>query len=386
MERLILNMNNEENKQPDSIKETRELQKDFEQLANKEMSIPELLIWATEHNCSDLYITVEEHPYVSRFGKLTRLECPPVSKTKWQEFADNYISNELHAVYVREKALDESVEIYLPKENPNQSKYFLYRYRASYGFSKERNIATFRMIRPTLLTFETINFNPKCVQALRQAFAKPTGIIFFTGPTGSGKSTTLAACVNTFSQKKDLLDNKVIITLEDPIENEFADSTSVHVMQKELGRDFKSFPMGIKEALREHPNVIIVGECRDKEVICTTIEAARTGHLTTTSFHADTVSGTIGRLLYHLDNDKNLSLDLLLQLNIIVSQKMIKQEDKYLVDTQYLLFTDEITDQLVDVLISGGDLAKCINELIHNYAYQERGWAKDWDYKELHTN
>ena len=127
---------------------------------------------------------------------------------------------------------------------------------------------------------------------------------------------------------------------KDRIENMFENTDSVKISQKELGKDFLTFGLGIKAALREHPNIIIVGECRDKEVICAAIEAARTGHVTSTTFHASDVAGTINRLLYHLDNDKNLSLDLILQLNIILSQKMLKSNGKYLVDTQFMLFDD----------------------------------------------
>jgi twitching motility protein PilT len=194
----------------------------------------------------------------------------------------------------------------------------------------------------------------------------------------------MAATINSFSTPGGILDNKVIITLEDPIENEFDSTESVRVVQKELGKDFRTFALGIKASLREHPNMIIVGECRDKEVICAAIEAARTGHITSTTFHAADVAGTVNRLLYHLDNDKNLSLDLIMQLNIILSQKMLKQEGKYLVDTQYLLFTPQVREMLSNTLKAGGDLSEQINKMIADPQYQAIGWVKDWDYKHLH--
>ena len=241
------------------------------------------------------------------------------------------------------------------------------------------------MIKPDQPTFDTINYNEKCVEALRKAYKKSSGICYETGPTGSGKSTTMAACINTFTQPGEILDNKVFITLEDPIENIFNSTDSVKISQKELGKDFLTFGMGIKAALREHPNIIIVGECRDKEVICAAIEAARTGHVTCTTFHASDVAGTINRLLYHLDNDKNLSLDLILQLNIILSQKMLKSNGKYLVDTQFLLFEDEITARLVDLLDDPeANLSKEINKMIQDPDLQAKGLVKDWDYKDLH--
>ena len=198
-------------------------------------------------------------------------------------------------------------------------------------------------------------------------------------------STTMAACINTFTKPNELLDNKVFITLEDPIENLFDSTDSVKISQKELGKDFKTFALGIKAALREHPNQILVGECRDKEVICAAIEAARTGHVTSTTFHASDVAGTLNRLMYHLDNDKNLSLDLILQLNIIMAQKMLKSEGKYLVDTQYMVFDDKVTKRLVDILDTpDANLSKEVNKMFEDQELLELGLVKDWDYKHLH--
>lgn len=356
-------------------------------LKRQKMSIPELLIFTTEHKCSDLYIKVGEQPFISRFGKIIRVPCKLINKDDWSKFYNDYILNELNAIYVRQKLLDTSVAIRVPETSPNYGKFKdnQYRYRSSFGFSEEKNTATFRMIKPEQPTFETINYNKTCVEALKKAYSKPSGICYCTGPTGSGKSTTMAACINTFTRPGGILDNKVFITLEDPIENMFENTDSVKISQKELGKDFLTFGLGIKAALREHPNIIIVGECRDKEVICAAIEAARTGHVTSTTFHASDVAGTINRLLYHLDNDKNLSLDLILQLNIILSQKMLKSNGKYLVDTQFMLFEDEVTNRLVDLLDDpDANLAKEINEMIHDPDLQKRGLVKDWDYKELH--
>lgn len=364
-----------------------DIDSDIQALKKKVMTIEDLLIFATEHNCSDLYLKVFDYPYVSRFGKIIKVPCQIINKDIWATFYDKYILNELNAGYVRQKLLDTSVGIRVPETSPNYGKYpnNQYRYRVSFGFSEERNVATFRMIKPDQPTFDTINYNPLCVNALKIAYSKPSGICYETGPTGSGKSTTMAACINTFTQKGNILDNKVIITLEDPIENNFSSTDSVRIAQKELGKDFISFDMGIKASLREHPNMIIVGECRDKEVICSAIEAARTGHIVSTTFHASDVAGTVSRLLYHLDNDKNLTMDLLLQLNIILSQKMLKQDNKYLVDTQFMLFDDYITDRLIEIVETPEtNLSVEINKLITDPNLKQAGLVKDWDYKELH--
>lgn len=353
----------------------------------KRMSIEELLIFTTEHNCSDLYIKVMDFPYVSRFGKILKLSSGRITKDEWATFYQKYILNELNAGYVRQKLLDTSVGVRVPEDSPNYGKYpnNQYRYRVSFGFSEERNIATFRMIKPDQPTFDNIKYDPRCIAALKVAYQRPSGIIYTTGPTGSGKSTTMAACINTFTRPNDIMDNRVIITLEDPIENIFSSTDSVKINQKELGKDFLTFDLGIKAALREHPHMILVGECRDREVICAAIESARTGHICSTTFHASDVGGTINRLLFHLDNDKNLSMDLILQLNIILAQKMIKQDNGYLVDTQFLLFDDSITKMLVNIIGDpDANIAVEVNKLIENPEIQRLGFAKDWDYKHLH--
>ena len=360
---------------------------DIQALKRQHMTIEDLLIFATEHNCSDLYIKVFDNPYISRFGKIRKVPCQPINKDIWATFYDKYILNELNAGYVRQKLLDTSVAIRVPETSPNYGKYpnNVYRYRVSFGFSEEKNTATFRMIKPDKPTFDTINYNKECIEAQKKAYSKPTGIIVYTGPTGSGKSTTMAACINTFTQPSGILDNKVILTLEDPIENIYDSTDSTRIAQQELGKDFVSFEMGIKSALRAHPNVLVCGEARDKEVICATVECSRTGHLTLATFHASDVAGTISRLLYHLDNDKNLSMDLLLQLNLILSQKMIKQNDKYLVDTQFVLFNDYITEKLIEVVENpDANVAVEVNKLIKDQSLQEQHFVKDWEYKHLH--
>lgn len=379
MASIQLNIN--KNKPSSSVDE------DIQSLKRQHMSIDDLLIFATEHNCSDLYIKVFDYPYISRFGKIIKVPCKVIDKDTWATFYNKYILNELNAGYVRQKLLDTSVAIRVPETSPNYGIYpnNVYRYRVSFGFSEERNTATFRMIKPEKPTFDTINYNPICVEALKKAYSKPSGITIFTGPTGSGKSTTMAACINTFTQPGGILDNKVGLTMEDPIEQTFDSTNSVRIVQQELGKDFISFAMGIKASLRAHPNFILVGEARDKEVICAICEAAMTGHSTTATFHASSVSGTISRLLHHLDNDSNMSMDLILQLNLILSQKMIKQNDKYLVDTQFLLFTEDITNKLIEIIETpDASIAVEVDKLVHDSNLQAQQIVKDWDYKELH--
>lgn len=194
-------------------------------------------------------------------------------------------------------------------------------------------------------------------------------------------STTMAACVNTFSEPGEILDNKVFITLEDPIENTFSNTASFKITQKELGKDFKSFELGIKAALREHPNYIIIGECRDKAVICATLEACKTGHGTITTYHSNDVPGTISRMLYHLENDKNLSYDLIMHINMIVSQTLVPSNSGYVVDVQYLVFNDTVRKYLIEVIDADKNVAVEVRKLMQNADLIEAGIVRNWYYQ-----
>ena len=195
-------------------------------------------------------------------------------------------------------------------------------------------------------------------------------------------TSTLAACINTFSQKGKILDNTVWVTMEDPVEYSFHCTDSFKITQKEMGEDFRNFADGIKLSLREHPNCILVGEIRDKESISSTIEASRTGHLTMTTFHADDVAGTLRRLLYHLDNSADLTYDLIANMRCIVSQHLIPQSDKYLVDVEYLYFSPMIKRTILHGLRDGRDVNSIIEEIMQDETFIQNKEVKRWDFEQ----
>lgn len=351
----------------------------IKQFENQIVSIDDLLRFCTENNCSDLYITLNEQPYINRYGKIKIIPCLPINSIAWGEWADLAISSENNATYVRNKMLDFAYEVKINENSKYSNKYETFRYRVSAGFSKSKNIATFRMISPDLPSFDTINFPSKIADKLDKSFNNRSGIIIISGATGSGKTTTLAACINDFSKPNMSLDNKVIITLEDPCEYIYNSGNSVKINQKELGEDFKTFGLGIKQALREHPNVILCGEIRDKEVINTTVEAARTGHLVATTIHSDSVAGTISRLIYYLqDGGEDMVFDLVMNLNFIMSQKIVADGTKFNLETQYLLFTEEIIKYLLNMVEENKNISKTINSLFNNKLLVESEIIKDW--------
>ena len=347
---------------------------------DKLVFIPELLEFCSENNCSDLYIKVGDYPYINRYGRILRVPCLPINTKIWNEFANIAISSERNAEYVRGKMLDFAFTIPIPEDSEYYNRFDEFRYRVSSGYSGNKNIATFRMITPELPSFSKLNFPDQIVEKLELSFRKRSGIIILAGPTGSGKTTTLAASINDFTKKGKPLDNSMIITLEDPCEYIYESTNSVKINQKELGVDFKSFGLGVKQSLREHPNMILCGEIRDKEVISTTIEAARTGHLVSTTLHSDSVAGTVSRLAYYLqDSGTDMMYDLIINLNFILAQRISAIGTRFLLDTQYMFFTDSITKHLLDMVDQNKNITRTINALFTDENLVKSGVVKDWD-------
>lgn len=341
-------------------------------------SINELLIFCTENKCSDLYIKVGECPYITRYGTIYRLQCYKTTGKIWREWAEFAITSENNAKYVRSKMLDFSYVIPANKiENSDED----FRYRVSAGFSNAKNIATFRMISQEPPSFSNISFPSNISSLLKQISERKNKITVFVGATGSGKTTTMAACMNDFSKNNGPFKNSVIISLEDPIEYIYNSTDNTKFIQKELGIDFKDYPSGVKQSLREHPTFVNVGETRDKETINTLIEASRTGHAVFTSFHAIDVSDTISRLYNQSCSDGNndIMYDLISNMNIIICQRIEANGEKFVLNIQYMLFTPQIVTFLNDMIEKGKNIPFVINKLFKNKELIESGVLKDWD-------
>lgn len=346
----------------------------LENFKNKVPNIDELLVFCTENKCSDLYIKVGEKPYISRYGLIYQVPTYEITNKIWNDWSDIAITHENNAKYVRNKMLDFSYKI-----NHNGE---FYRYRVSAGFSTNKNIATFRMISKEPPSFDNINFPKTIVSILKQTTEKRNKITMLVGATGSGKTTTLAACINDFSKNNGPFSNSVIISLEDPIEYIYENKENVKIVQKELGIDFKDYSLGIKQALREHPNFINVAETRDKETINTLIEASRTGHGVFTSFHAIDVADTISRLYNHscADGNKDIMYDLIANMNMIICQRLISGENEFKLDIQYMLFTQEIINFLNDMIEKNKNIPNVINNLFKNEKLINYKILKNWDF------
>ena len=346
---------------------------------DENVEVDELLAFGTENDCSDLYVKVGERPYFNRYGSLYEVPCMYTSQDIWERFSKQAISSERNAYYVRERQLDFAYELRPAAGSKYHQKVMVLRYRVSAGFSFKKNEGAFRMIRPYLPSFKTINFPPDIQEHIKRSFESKSGIIMLSGATGSGKSTTISAAINDFSKPGQPLDNSMIITLEDPIEYVYENTKSVRFMQKELGEDFMSFDLGIKQALREHPNVIIPGEIRDFEGISACINAAETGHLVMTTFHASDVAGVISRLYSYIGRIKDDAIyDLIANLDMVIVQRIVSNDSSFKLETQFLKFTYDVKRILQESVEKGRNVSVVINELMKDESLVESGIIKDW--------
>lgn len=327
-----------------------------------------LLKFCTDYNCSDLFITEGSVAYIYRYGMLYRTSRP-IDIISWNNFAGKAITSEQNSKYVRNKMLDFSYQI--------GDKY---RYRASAGFSREKHICTFRMITRELPSFAKLKMDKKVVELLDRAFRAKTGVTMLVGATGSGKTTTLACCINEFSKgAQGALCDANMITLEDPIEYTYPSHSRCRIVQKELGVDFASYELGIKQALREHPSHLLVGETRDCETIKALVEASRTGHAVATTLHTSSVPDTIARLYSYLAGaNEDIMYDLVSNMNFIMCQRLNKGRKKFTLEYQYLFFTPQVIEVLITAISKKMNIPNTMEKLMSNSQLLKSGIASDW--------
>lgn len=242
-----------------------------------------------------------------------------------------------------------------------------------------KNIFTARMISREIPSFSTINFPSEVSEILSHMAKKKNKITLFVGPTGSGKTTTMAACINDFSKSGGPFDNSVIISLEDPVEYIYKNTGSVNIIQKEYGKDFRTFSSGVRQALREKPTLVNIGETRDSETIRSLVEASRTGHGVYSSFHSDDVADAISRLYHYLiSSNSDIMYDLISNMNMILCQKLVASEDSFNLKTQYVVFSGNIVKFLNSKIKDGENIPLIIESLFNDESLVKYGLVKDW--------
>ena len=241
------------------------------------VAIEELLRVLVENNGSDLHISNALPPCMRVDGKLKRMDYPPFTPEQVEELLFPMLSNEQRRHLEQEWELDFSYGV----EG-------LSRFRVNFYKDKGNYAAAFRTITSTVPSFDQLGL-PDIVRTTAE---KPRGLILVTGPTGSGKSTTLAAMIDYINSTR----AEHILTIEDPIEFVHTSKTSI-IHQRELGMDTRSFANALKSALREDPDIILVGEMRDHETISLALTAAETGHLVFGTLHTSSASQTVDRII-----------------------------------------------------------------------------------------
>ena len=236
---------------------------------------------------SDFLLVVNSPPVLCKQGKFTSLNIPPLEIKDVQRLIYSIIGKEQRITYEENRELDFAISAQLPSLEPKK-KFQIHRFRLNAFFQRSTPAMVGRVLQDHIPTPEELNLPPILSTLMHQK----QGLILVTGPTGSGKSTTLASLLNEVNKKQ----CKHIITIEDPIEYIY-ENISCFIEQRELGRDTFSFARGLRAAMRQAPNIILVGELRDTETIATAITAAETGHLVLATLHANNTVQTVERIV-----------------------------------------------------------------------------------------
>ncbi|MCA9316898.1 MAG: type IV pilus twitching motility protein PilT [Planctomycetes bacterium] len=262
-----------------------------------------------EQNASDLHITVGRPPVLRMKGRLRNLQIPALTN----EDCHALISEIIPAG--KKEEFDAVGSADFGHAHGEKA-----RFRVAVFKQKGNAAMVCRLIPNKLLTFEQIGLPHKVVELLD----RPRGLLLVTGPTGSGKTTTLATMVDYINQNAE----HHIITIEDPIEY-FHDHKRCIVNQREVGTDVTSFAEAIRRALREDPDVILLGEMRDLETIATAITAAETGHLVFGTLHTTGSARTVDRIIdqFPPEQQEQVRVQLSVSLIGVISQVLMPKKD-----------------------------------------------------------
>jgi twitching motility protein PilT len=275
------------------------------------MSIQELLQLTIKNNASDLHLMVGIPPALRIDGSLRYLSnYEPLTREQTEGLIYELINPEQKELLIANKELDFSFGF---SEGGNVE---VGRFRINAYFQRGNIAAALRYLPPVIRTLEQLQLPKVCgdFANLRQGF------VLVTGPTGHGKSSTLAAIINDINQTK----SNHILTIEDPIEYVYPKGTCI-ISQRELGSDTHSWAMALRSALREDPDVVLVGEMRDPETMQAALTIAETGHLVFATLHTNSASQSIDRIVDAFPDHQRsqIRIQLAATLKGIISQRLI---------------------------------------------------------------
>ena len=273
------------------------------------MDLTQLLAFTMQNDASDLHLSAGSPPIIRVSGLLKRVKADPLSSDDIRTMLYSVMTEDQRAEYEKNMEIDFAIAL------GEKARFRVNGFTSRLGAS-----AVFRTIPTEVPTMEQLGLPP----VMRRFSELEKGIILVTGPTGSGKSTTLASMVNHIN----LTMSKHILTIEDPVEF-FHTSQKSLVNHREVGTDTKSFARALKSALREDPDVILVGEMRDYETISLALTAAETGHLVFATLHSNSASKTIDRVIdVFPTGDKEMVRAMLASsLQGVIAQTLVRKAD-----------------------------------------------------------
>ncbi len=274
-----------------------------------EFDFAEVLLQVMERQASDLHLTAGSPPMIRLHGKLHALDYPRLTPQTTREVVYSILTND------QRQKLETDWQIDLAYSIPGRA-----RFRVNAYFQRASLSAAFRLIPHEIPKIGSLDLPP----VIEEFTKKPRGFVLVTGPTGSGKSTTLAAMLDLINDVR----QEHILTIEDPIEFLHKHKRCI-VNQRELGADAPSFGLGLKAALRQDPDVILVGEMRDLETIATALTAAETGHLVFATLHTQDTAQTVDRIVdvFPPEQQQQVRVQLSVALQGIVTQQLLPKAD-----------------------------------------------------------
>jgi len=279
------------------------------------MTIFDLIEEVTEKNASDLHLVAGAPPAIRINGELIFTDAPKLTPDDVKRLSFEILNEEQKEKFEKENELDFSYS-YL-----NQKRDLFCRFRVNLYVQRGSAALALRFITNQILSFSELGLPPILKDIARQR----RGLILVTGATGSGKSTTLATIVDLINNERSCH----IITLEDPIEYFHSHKKSL-ISQREIGQDTSSFAFALREALRQDPNVILVGEMRDLETISIAITAAETGHLVLATLHTTDAVQTIDRIIdvFPPHQQQQVRTQISITLQAVISQQLVMRTDE----------------------------------------------------------
>lgn len=292
--------------------------------------ITDILLYASNHDCSDIHLVTGSRPIVRRIGNLERLQLPIITESEMSAWMLELMTESQMQLYRKGKDIDTAYTDWAGN-----------RYRLNVYRQRSGSAIAMRLLKNSIPTIDQLGL-PTILKELADL---PRGLILVTGPTGSGKSTTLAAMIDHINTHR----NRHILTLEDPIEYIYSPKHSL-INQREVHRDVPDFHTGLRSALREDPDVILVGEMRDFETISLAITAAETGHLVFSTLHTIGAPNTIDRIIdtFPTNQQSQVRTQLATVLKAAISQILVPKSDLSgrIAIHEIMLMNDAVANQI----------------------------------------